>query len=112
MCFDNHTEEGMGGGRAASPISYKAQPGLALRHRSGAKRRPRCGGWMTVQRGRKDHHTTRARSGPPLHGTSSTTLTNRAGAKRQSEAKAKAAPRDVQQLGGAAYSEEDRTRSL
>ena len=35
----------MGDRRVASPILYKAQPGLALRHRIGPKRRPRRKRW-------------------------------------------------------------------
>jgi hypothetical protein len=35
---------------------------------------------MTVQRGRRDHHTIHMRSGPRLHGTSSTTRAKKAGA--------------------------------
>jgi hypothetical protein len=49
----------MGGGRAASPISYKAQPGPALRHRCGTKRRPRPNGGRRgprqVSRWRREH---------------------------------------------------------
>jgi hypothetical protein len=33
---------------------------------------------MTVQRGRRDHHTIHMRSGPRLHGTSSTTRVKKA----------------------------------
>jgi len=54
----------MGDARVASPILYKAQPGLALRHRSGAKRRPRCGEvWCSTARPEKppyDTHEERA----------------------------------------------------
>jgi hypothetical protein len=53
----------MGGGRAASPISYKAQPGPALRHRSGAKRRPRRMPWEK-RRGQREDPGKGPRGGP------------------------------------------------